>query len=107
MNQFAQMVRDRLAIAFAALEEKGYFTAMDHTCCNTCGWYEVPEDKQERAVFFHQQAADTLEATGDCYLNWDGDMLEIRAALLEAGLAVKHDGTENTKFIVRIPESVN
>ena len=105
MHANTQAVRAKLENAFVALRGLGYFCAADHTCCNTCGWYEMPDHMTDHAVFYHQQAAESLEETGDCYLTWDGDPKVIRAALEAAGLAVDHDGTHARKFKVSLPVS--
>ena len=64
---------ERVARAFAALEEQGLIARMNFTCCNTCGTSEIGDERtpladpgkgygyrEEQYVFFHQQDADRL-----------------------------------------------
>ena len=46
--------RKTIAKAFAELRQRGFLALQRHTCCRSCGWYEVPED-QEHVVFYHEQ----------------------------------------------------
>jgi len=52
--------KSKLSLAFAELRSIGYFAKQNHTCCNTCGWAEVPENTN-KVVFYHMQSADDLK----------------------------------------------
>ena len=64
---------ERVARAFAALNDEGVVARMDFTCCNSCGTTEIDDERtalpdpgegyryrEEQYVFFHQQDADRL-----------------------------------------------
>lgn len=93
------MAHNKLVKVFNTLRKKGYFCAMNHTCCNTCGWAEIPEG-QEKVVFYHNQDAQRLKETGDVHLSWSGDGSEIVKAIEESGLKVEWDGSEGQKIKV-------
>lgn len=64
---------ERVARAFAALNDEGVVARMDFTCCNSCGTTEIDDERtalpdpgegyryrEEQYVFFHQQDSDRL-----------------------------------------------
>lgn len=95
-------VQQKVTNAFADLRKKGYFAKQSHTCCNTCGWYEIPDEFKEtgKVVFYHRQETESFKKSGKCYLNWAGDSKEISDVLTAHGLHVNWNGSPTTKMIV-------
>ena len=82
--------------AFRELRKAGFFAKSNHTCCQTCGVAEVPENKEQAYVFYHQQSAKDLRNTNECRLSF-GSSAEhgqiIVRFLEEAGLNVDWNGS--------------
>ena len=100
MHKDANKIARRIDDAFAALRKQGFFAKAHHTCCQSCGLAEIPEDKENAYVFYHMQDADYLKEDGICYLAWGGCGQTICSALREAGLEVDWDGSEHTRIKV-------
>ena len=100
MHKDANKIARRIDDAFAALRAQGFFAKAHHTCCQSCGTAEIPEDKEDAYVFYHMQDADYLKADGICYLAWGGRGQTICTALREEGLEVDWDGSEHTRIKV-------
>lgn len=96
------MKRKNLSNAFRELRRQGYFAKQNFTCCQSCGWSEVPEDKENRAVFYHRQDYQDMIKTGEVYLAWAGNGQEIVKILTDNGLSVTWDGSTETRIIVKI-----
>lgn len=94
------MAQSKLVKAFNSLRKKGYFCKMNHTCCQTCGWAEIPEGNDRKVVFYHAQDAERLKETGDVYLAWAGNGYEIVKAIEETGLQVEWDGKGDSRIKV-------
>lgn len=92
--------RNRLVKVFNNLRKLGYFCKMNHTCCQSCGWAEIPKGNENKAVFYHAQDAERLATTGDVHLAWAGNGYEIVKAIEDAGMKVEWDGTENSRIKV-------
>ena len=69
----------RINNAFKELRKRGYFARQNFMCCQTCGWAGVPDNKADKAVFYHAQDKEHLEKTGKLYLAWAGDEHQNRA----------------------------
>lgn len=99
-----QTDRDRIAAAFVALRADGYFADGPWQCCQTCGWAAVPEEHEERAVFYHDQDAAAFGPDGNLtdwlYLAWHGDGARIRAAFDAVGQPTVWDGSDATRIAV-------
>jgi len=110
MHKDAKKIARRIDDAFAALREQGFFAKANHTCCQSCGLADIPEDgRYDEYVFYHMQDAENLKDAGVCYLAWgfSGPTLETKrkgrlicTALREAGLEVDWDGSEHTRIKV-------
>ena len=105
MHKDAKKIARRIDEAFAALREQGFFAKAHHTCCQSCGLAEIPEDKEMAYVFYHMQDAENLKDAGVCYLAWGGKVGEkfghtICDTIREAGLEVDWDGSEHTRIKV-------
>jgi hypothetical protein len=96
------MKRKELNKAFAELRKIGYFAKQNHTCCQTCGWAEVPDEKGDTAVFYHRQDADDLRENGACNLAWSGDGKLITDILTKHGVKVDWDGSSNKRIGINI-----
>lgn len=93
-------IKTLLTVAFRELRKLGYFARQNFLCCQTCAWADVPDDKANKAVFYHRQDADDLEKRGRCYLAWSGDGNEIVSVLQKHGLKTEWDGKETTRILV-------
>jgi SPX domain protein involved in polyphosphate accumulation len=87
--------------AFEELTALGYFAKERHTCCQSCGFNEIPADK-EKIVFYHDQDLDDLKESGSCYLSWAGNGREIVGVLEKHGLIVKWDGSSSTRIHIQL-----
>ena len=100
MHKDAKKIARRIDDAFAALREMGFFAKAHHTCCQSCGLAEIPEDKEDAYVFYHMQDAEGLKQDGVSYLAWGGCGQTICTALREAGLEIDWNGSEHTRIKV-------
>ena len=105
MHKDAKKIARRIDDAFAALREMGFFAKANHTCCQSCGLAEIPEDKEMAYVFYHMQDLEGLKQDGVCYLAWGGKVGEkfghtICDTIRKAGLEVDWNGSENTRIKV-------
>ena len=91
-----KMVND----GFKKLNEAGYHALQDHMCCMSCGWANIPDDKADKAVFYHNQDTERFKESGRIYLTWSGDGNEIKSILESVGLIVTWDGTESKKIMI-------
>ncbi|WP_330176152.1 hypothetical protein OG875_23220 [Streptomyces sp. NBC_01498] len=108
---------ERITAVFAGLEARGVVARENFTCCRSCGLAEIGaerEDGDEGAVrgfvFFHAQCVEAVAAGGTlslCYGGFDGSEKttaavggEIAAALREAGLSVRWDGSPGSAIAV-------
>ena len=89
----------------AALREQGFFAKANHTCCQSCGLADIPEDKEDAYVFYHMQDAEGLKQDGACYLAWGGCGQTICTALRDQHLEVDWNGSEHTRIAVTGLES--
>lgn len=87
--------------AFEELRSLGYFAKENHTCCQTCGFSEVP-DEFEKIVFYHNQDLDGLKEDGGCHLSWAGDGKQIVDVLERNGLKVTWDGSESKRIYMEL-----
>ena len=105
MHKDANKIARRIDDAFAALREMGFFAKANHTCCQSCGLAEIPEDKEMAYVFYHMQDLEDLKQNGACYLCWGGKVGEkfghtICDTIRKAGLEVDWNGSEHTRIKV-------
>jgi hypothetical protein len=90
-----------LTPVFKALRSLGYLARQDFKCCQSCAWYEIPEEKSDKVVFYHRQDKQHLMQYGDCYLSWSGDGNEICYTLRSFGLTVEWDGSNSSRILVK------
>lgn len=93
------MSKSNLSKAFAALRKAGYFARQNFTCCQTCGWAAVPEEKGEKAVFYHNQDNQCRLKGESFYLTWAGDQVEICRILNENGVVTGETPKDSSKRI--------
>lgn len=96
------MKKNNLNKAFRELRKAGYFARQNFQCCNSCGWYAVPEDKGDRAVFYHAQNTETLKSSGITHLSWSGDAQQIISILESNDIKTEWDGTKDRKIQINI-----
>jgi len=96
------MNKSNLTEAFKELRKIGYFARQNFQCCQTCAWAEVPDEKGERAVFYHNQDNSELRSTGECHLAWSGNGNEIVSVLNKHGVKTEWDGSENKRIKINI-----
>lgn len=89
-----------LTKAFRELRKHGYFARQNFTCCQTCGWAEVPDDKSEKVVFYHSQDNDNKMKNESFYLSWCGDGNQIQTILRENGVETRWEGTQDKRIEV-------
>jgi hypothetical protein len=89
-----------LSKAFKDLRKHGYFARQNFMCCQNCGWHAVPEGKEDKVVFFHNQ--DNVEKLkGEpLYLAWSGDGNLICDVLRDNGMDVDWNGDTGTRIRV-------
>lgn len=95
--------RKALTAAFRVMRVSGYVAEHSFACCNTCAWTSIPWANVDHCVFYHDQDKADADATGSLYLTWQGDPAFIRAALVQEGLLVDHDGSVATRIRVTMP----
>jgi hypothetical protein len=95
------MSANRLVGVFKELRKNGYFAKMNHTCCQSCGWSEIPDEKSNKVVFFHRQDAVDLCASGNVYLSWAGDGNYIVDIIKKHGMEVVWDMSDKTRILVK------
>lgn len=96
------MKKENLNKAFRELRKAGYFARQSFKCCNTCGWSAVPNEKGDRAVFYHLQNTQDLIRSGVTNLSWSGDANEIIEILNANGIKTHWEGTRNRKIEIDI-----
>ena len=84
--------KTELTKAFKDLRKARFFARQNFTCCQSCGWAEVPEKQSERAVFYHSQDNDDIEK-GFVHLAWSGDGQLIVSILKKYFTDIEWDGT--------------
>jgi hypothetical protein len=100
-------VKQKINFAFRELRKAGYFAKQNFWCCQSCGWYAVPENAK-KVVFYHNQDLDRFKRTGELMLAWGGNGSEICRIFEHAGLVAEWDGTDDKRIAIRekIPEDV-
>ncbi|MEV0777996.1 DUF6891 domain-containing protein [Streptomyces sp. NPDC050433] len=108
---------ERITAVFAGLDARGIVARENFTCCRGCGLAEIGAEREEgdtRAVrgfvFFHAQCTEAAALGGGLslyYGGFDGSEetttavgREVTAALADAGLSVKWDGSPGSAIDV-------
>jgi hypothetical protein len=86
--------------AFKDLRRLGYFARQNFLCCQSCGWAAVPEDKEDKVVFFHNQDYQDKVEGRPFYLAWNGDGKQICSVLRMHGVEVEWSGDSNQRIRV-------
>ena len=84
--------------AFEELRSIGYFAKRNNECCQTCGWYAVPVEQKDKAVFTHSQDEDSLADYGGSYLAWSGNGKVIVGVLEKHGIETRWEGDEGSRI---------
>ena len=93
-------MESRLSLAFKDLRKHGYFARQNFMCCQSCGWAAVPEGKEEKVVFFHNQDNEERKKGLPLYLAWSGDGEIIKSVFEHHGIDVEWNGSESTRIRV-------
>lgn len=96
------MNKKNLNAAFRELRKAGYFAKQNFMCCQTCGCSKVPDEKEDRYVFYHSQDNDDLKRSGICYLSWAGNGREICDILNRNGVQTDWDGSPYSRIKIII-----
>lgn len=91
---------NNLTIGFRELRKHGYFSRQNFWCCQSCGWGGVPEGKEDKVVFYHQQDNQDKIKGRPFYLCWSGDGHEIQRILKESGVETEWNGSNDTRIRV-------
>ena len=92
------MRNEKITHAFKLLRKLGYFARQNFQCCQSCAWSAIPDEKSEKAVFYHRQDGQDLERRGECYLSWSGNGYEIVSVLTQADLKCEWNGDPSTRI---------
>lgn len=92
--------RSNLTKAFVALRKAGYFAKQNFWCCQSCAWSAIPDDKADKAVFYHNQDNQSKLNGEPFMLAWSGDGNQICKILNENGVETKWSGDTNTRIEV-------
>lgn len=93
-------MNNKLNEGFKGLRKNGYFARQNFMCCQTCGWSGVPDGKESKVVFYHNQDNDNKKNYEPFYLSWSGDGNEIQRILKEHGVETEWDGSDSTRIQV-------
>lgn len=96
------MDKKRIAEAFTELRSLGYFARQNFKCCCDCGWYGVPIEKIDKAIFYHRQDNNDLIKEGKCYLSWTGNGNEIVLILNKHGIHTEWDGSIDKRIMINL-----
>lgn len=102
----------KLSAAFRAMRKAGLTARRNFSCCQSCGCYEICDDKKSKLVyaFYHRQDEEDRRAGHDFYIAYGGtkdDELSQQAGditsrcLKEAGLEVEWNGSVETRIKVK------
>jgi hypothetical protein len=89
-----------LTSAFKELRKFGYFARQNFMCCQNCGWHAVPDGKEDKVVFYHQQDNENKKDGQSFFLAWSGDGEQICDILKRNGVETKWNGNESTRIEV-------
>jgi hypothetical protein len=96
------MSLNNLTAAFNELTDNGYFAKQNFSCCQSCGWASIDDDKSDKVVFYHQQDKDNLIETGECYLSWTGNGNLIVEVLNRHGISTEWNGSEDKRIKITL-----
>jgi hypothetical protein len=91
--------KEQINAGFRNLRKAGYFAKQNWWCCQSCGVAAIPET-ENKDVSYHAQDAERLRETGQTYLNWSGDLGEIRKAFEDAGVPVIQNGSDKQRILI-------
>ncbi len=99
MNTTTKNFRKKLTEAFQKLRRLGYLAKQRHTCCQSCGWAEVPDGFDDKAVFYHlQDNDDLLSNDSKIHLAWAGNHDEIIGVLTSVGIEASCENPPKTRI---------
>jgi hypothetical protein len=105
LYKIIRIMATNITRAFGELRGLGYFARQRFLCCQTCAWDAIPEEKADKAVFYHEQDYQNLRNGNTFYLGWSGNGNEIVRVLTKWGLVVEWNGEDNKRIGIN-PNSV-
>lgn len=87
-----------LTQAFRALRKEGYWARQNWQCCQSCGWAAVPEERGDKAIFYHAQDARHIRGrVPTVMLAWSGNGEQI-VNILKQFVDVDWNGSPNNRI---------
>lgn len=100
LNFNIKNMETNLSKAFKDLRKHGYFARQNFMCCQSCGWAAVPDGKEDKVVFFHNQDNEEKKDGKPFMLAWAGDGNLICDVLRDNGIVVEWEGTSDRRICV-------
>ena len=104
-SPYKEEMKEKLTKSFKELRKLGYFARQNFWCCQSCAWGDVPEEKEDKVVFYHRQDNKDVPY-GHVHLAWAGDGNEI-VEVMKKYFVVKWDGSEHSRILVKLNEYIN
>jgi hypothetical protein len=84
---------------FSELRKADYFARQNFSCCQSCGWAQIPTKTADKAVFYTQQ--DNADITKmRLHVSWSGNGSEICRIARSKGLNVLWNGTTRKRILL-------
>ncbi len=99
-KEFESINRDELTAAFKDLRKKGYFARQRFMCCGSCAAAAIPDDKSEKAIYYHAQDYTHMIESNTVYIGWAGNGNEICKVFRDHGFNVIWEGNENVRILI-------
>jgi len=99
LNTTTIAFKSKITKAFKILRLMDYWCKQNHTCCNSCGWADIPNDKRDKVVFYHLQDNESLKDNEPIlYLSWSGNHDEIIKVLSFVGIEATCGNPESERI---------
>jgi len=94
------MYYSRLREAFKDLRKAGYFARQNFHFNQSCAWSNIPKEKSNKVVFYHQQDA-AYKENDEMHVGWAGDGKEICDIFSKHRIDTEWDGTSNARILIK------
>jgi len=99
LNTTTIAFKSKITKAFKILRLMDYWCKQNRTCCNSCGWVDIPNDKRDKVVFYHLQDNESLKDNEPIlYLSWSGNHDEIIKVLSFVGIEATCGNPESERI---------